>query len=146
MQSSKKLYLLKREISPYSGENLFLGIYDNPKLAQKGKDKYFEFCKILDKWQEQAYREVDLEKDVEIIELQEQQSEESFPKEGQSIYLVSGIVEAFGQIIKKLLFVSINKAMVMKFIQTKEEEDHPEDEFAYYKYEVLKLNDLFFSN
>ena len=147
MLKREKLFLLKREISPYSGENLFLGIYDNQELANKQKERYIKNCKIQDKWKEQAYKEVYLEKDVEIVEIQDKQSEEEFPKEGQRIYFVNGMHEAFGQISKKLVFISTDKSKVENFIQTKDEEDYNEDdEFAYYKYEELKLNVLFFPN
>jgi hypothetical protein len=144
MLEKGKVFLLKREISPYSGEDLFLGVYDNLKLANKQKEKYFESCKVQDKWKDQSYKEVNVENDVEIIEIQDKQTEEVFLKEGQKIYLVS---EVFGQIIKKHIFISTNELEVRSFVQKKNEEDYKEDNIAvYYNEEALKLNVLSFPN
>lgn len=141
MAKNKKLFLLTRDISAYSGEDLFLGVYDNLALANNQKEAYVRQCKIKDDWKEQAYRDVNLEKDVEVIEIQDKQTEEMFPKEGQNIYLVSGIAEGFGQIVKELVFISIDEVKVKNFIQIKFEEDHNEDDqYADYKDEVLVLN------
>lgn len=145
MLNPKKLFLLKREISPYSGEDLFLGVYDNLELADRQRGRYIQNCKIQDKWKNQAYKEVDLENDLEIIEIQKEHLEDRFPQEGQRVYFVSGMFEAFGQITKKLVSISVDKSEVEKFMQMKDEEDHIEDdEFAYYKFEELKLNVLYF--
>lgn len=143
----KNLYLLKRTISPYTGEDLFLGIYDNIDLANKQKQRYINNCKIKDEWEEQAYRDVDLEKDLEIIDVADKLSEPNFPNEGQSIYLVSGIDEGFGQIVKKLIFISLDESKVKAFIKEKDEEaeeEWEENDFMYYKWGRLKLNVLFF--
>lgn len=141
MGKNEKLFLLTRDISAYSGEDLFLGVYDNLALANSQKEAYVRQCKLKDDWKEQAYRDVNLEKDVEIVEIQDKQTEEVFPKEEQNIYLVSGIAEGFGQIIKELVFISIDEVKVKNFVQVKFEEDYNEDDqYADYKDEVLVLN------
>lgn len=141
MIKNKKLFLLTREISAYSGEDLFLGVYDNLALATRQKERYVLNCKVADDWKEQAYREVNVQEDVQIVEVQDKQTEEEHPKEGQRICLVSGIAEGFGQIIKELVFISINESEVKRFIQAKDEEEYHEgDKFGYYKAEVLVLN------
>ncbi len=137
----EKLFLLKRKISPYSGEDLFLGMYNDLELATRQRKRYLENCKTQDKWKEQAYKVVDLEKDVDIVELHDKYKEKIFPSEGQRVYLVSGLSEGFGQIIKSLLFISTKETKVKNFVQTKHNEEvEQDDEFAYYKYEELKLN------
>lgn len=145
MEKEQKLFLLIRKISPYTGEDLFLGIYDEHDLANQQRTQYIQYCKTADPWKDQAYKEVDLEKDVLIMEVHEKITEKEFPSEGQQIFLVSGLLEGFGQIIKDLHSISTDKSTVKNFIETKHDEldnkdDFGEDDFNYYKDEEFQIN------
>lgn len=143
MEKEQKLFLLKRTISSYSGEDLFLGIYDNFQLATTQKNNYIESCKTYDKWSRQAYRDVNLAEDVTIIEVQEKLKNKNALLKEQLIYLVNELSEGFGQIKKDIFFISIDKNRVDNFIQSKDEEEDDDKMFPpYYNYEELKLNDL----
>lgn len=61
------MYLLRRKISPYSGYDLILGIAKSVEAAEELKRQYVEKRLKYDPWREQAYHEVNLEKDT-IIE------------------------------------------------------------------------------
>lgn len=143
MERKQKLFLLKRTISFYSGEDLFLGIYDTSELANTQKDKYIEICKTYDKWAEQAYHDVNLVEDLKIIEVEEKLESKIKLAKGQLIYLINELSEGFGQITKSLFFISTDKNRVDNFIQEKEEEEDEGKIFPpYYEYEVLTLNEL----
>lgn len=146
MSNNRQLFLLRRDISHYSGEDLFLGIYNDIALATRQKDRYCEDRKTHDMWAKQAYKEVDLMKDVELTKVEEKLLETASTIDGQTLYLVSGIWDISGGISKTLEFISTNEQTVEAFIREKEEDENPgEDDYSYYKYDVLELNSLSFT-
>jgi len=48
--------LIKRDISQYDAEDLFVGIYDNYELAKEQRVQYIKNCKSKDKWKEQTHK------------------------------------------------------------------------------------------
>ena len=63
------MYLLKRCISPYSGYDQILGVTKDLETAKVLKKKYIEKRLTNDIWGEQAYHDVNLEKDTVIEDI-----------------------------------------------------------------------------
>ncbi|BDD08086.1 hypothetical protein FUAX_05180 [Fulvitalea axinellae] len=135
----KRLFLLEREISPYTGEDLFLGIFDNHKLAEDKKANLINKYRLKDEWKEQAYKDVDLVNDLKIIDVCDKIDEGSSFEESESVFLVCRLVEMFGQIMKELVLLSSDKSKMEKAVNERNN-NIGEDECAYYKLEEVKLN------
>jgi hypothetical protein len=96
------MYLLKRDISSYTSHDVLLGCFSSREKAQTAREEYIKLYQTNredDPWKEQGYKNVDLEKDVVIIddlpEFQIQPSDEE-------VFIVSSFAEGFGQIIRTI--------------------------------------------
>ena len=94
------MYLLKRTISPYTSHDVLLGCFSSRGKAQAAREQYLKRYQDQpndDRWKEQAYKDVELQKDVVIIsdipEIQVQ------PKH-EEVFVLSSFAEGFGQIIR----------------------------------------------
>ena len=94
------MYLLKRSISPYTSQDVLLGCFRSREKAQAAREDYLKPYRANpsgDRWKEQAYRIVDLEKDVVIVDnLPEAQVQPS----QEEVFVLSSFAEGFGQIIR----------------------------------------------
>ncbi|BDD03894.1 hypothetical protein [Aureibacter tunicatorum] len=141
MKKHKTLFLLEREISPYTAENLFLGIFESLDVAKNYRNGFIEKFNFKDPFKEQAYKKTDLTKDLKIIEIQDKIDDNSFFKQNKSVFLLCGIFEMFGQIKKELILLSSDKLKIEKIIQDQKDSNYlNEEEYSYYKLEELKLN------
>lgn len=77
--------LLVRYISSYTGDNLHLGIFSTKKTAEKARKEYIAIARKKDEWKDQAYHEVDLEKDVFIRDLK---LDDKYNKKSSEAYLI----------------------------------------------------------
>jgi len=65
------MYILKRTISPYTGSDLLLGCFRDFRQARETRDYYIQQYKSNkkdDPWRGQAFHDVDLEKDVVLLD------------------------------------------------------------------------------
>ena len=65
------MYLLKREISPYTSQDLLLGCFHSREKAEDARMQYINMYRDnlkSDPWEKQGYQVVDLEKDVCIVD------------------------------------------------------------------------------
>ena len=99
------MYLLKRSISPYTSHDVLLGCFRSLEKAQTAREQYLKRYQDQpsdDRWKEQAFKDVELEKDVvimsEIPEIQVQ------PK-NEEVFVVSSFAEGFGQIIRNFRMI-----------------------------------------
>ncbi|MDJ1467653.1 hypothetical protein [Xanthocytophaga flava] len=136
------MFLLKRHISPYTGTDLLLGIFQEIEKAIQARIAYINKCKSADKWAEQAYHEVNLEEDVTIedISVLVKTDIQSFLK---TVYVVSLVEEGFGQIIKNIdsIFDSVEEAE--QYVEEKTNAD-PEYEPGWFEYEVMEVDRVYF--
>ncbi len=132
--------LLLRNISPYTDKSLFLGIFhtfDQAKIAKLAYIHKIESGELADKWQQQAYKKVNLESDLVIIS----DLIEDLPTQISTVFLVVEIAEFFGQIaiIPQGLFHSFAAANLhIKNISNPDSEQFPFD-YAISEFEVGKL-------
>jgi hypothetical protein len=92
------LFLLSRRISAYSGPDpLFLGLFDDQQQAVAARIAYLSEIRTKDPWAEQAYRESDLESDVQIYEIEDGRPDKS----GGVVFLVSAVWESLGQCVRR---------------------------------------------
>ncbi len=132
------MYLLKRKISPYTEADIILGIFKTEEKAIQAKSDYIKICKENDKWTEQAYHEVDWDKELEISDI-------SSITEGEiteELFVVSLYEEGFGQITRQIDRIFSNKEQADKYVEKKEDEEK-EWEPAWYKCELVKTEHLY---
>ena len=120
------MYLLKRSISPYTSHDVLLGCFRSREKAQTAREEYLKTQRANpsgDRWKEQAYRSVDLEKDVGIVdnipEVQIQPIQEE-------VFVLSSFAEGFGQIIRT--FHAICGSLGLAEKKSKEIEGQLDDE------------------
>jgi hypothetical protein len=92
------MYLLKREISPYTSHDILLGCYRSREEAQAARQQYilqYQNNQKDDPWKVQAYTTVDLEKDVVIVD-----DIPEIQPTNEEVFVVSSFAEGFGQIIR----------------------------------------------
>jgi hypothetical protein len=97
-----KVYLLKRTISPYTGSDLVLGCFTNFQEARDTRELYIQEYKNstkVDPWKGQAFHDVDLEKDVVI--LNKIPTYDILPS-ANKVIIVSSFSEGFGQIVREI--------------------------------------------
>lgn len=92
------MILLRREISPYTDEPLFIGLFRTLEEALEAKNHYIfriESGELTDKWREQAYQSVDLVEDIQTAII----TNDIDTKDSRQVFLVVETFEGFGQIV-----------------------------------------------
>jgi hypothetical protein len=94
------LYILSRYISEYTSAPLQLGIFTSLEYASDAYYEYIEYYKNNpDPYEEQGYRESNLEKDVQI---REYKTDDKF---GKVAYMILGTCDGFGQIAEGIEYI-----------------------------------------
>ncbi|MBD2766463.1 hypothetical protein IC235_00990 [Hymenobacter sp. BT664] len=134
------MYLLKRTISPYLGEDLIIGIFQQLERAKEARKEYIMKCRVDDKWAEQPYREVHLENDTTIYDTVVIHETERINKE---VYVVSLYEEGFGQIIREVCKVFNDENEARDFTETMNKNDK-EYEPSWYDLEALEVDKIYY--
>lgn len=134
------MFIVTREISPYTHHDIIIGIFNNYQEALKAKSLYITNCATYDKWREQAYREVNLETDITINDISNQLNNKN--NKANTIYVVSRFEEGFGQIIRFYEKFCDTKNEAKNYISIKEEDEA--DFPYYYDYEKIIINNIYF--
>lgn len=95
------MYILKRTISPYTGSDLLLGCFRDIREARATRDSYIRQYKNNQKedpWKGQAFHDVDLEKDVVIVD---NITEYGIRPNANTVIIVSSFREGFGQELRE---------------------------------------------
>jgi hypothetical protein len=116
------LQILTRIISPYSGQDLFLGLFSDTSRAQKAREAYLTSVSSADPWSEQAYRSVDLESDVQVVPVQDLRTEGD---DSPVVFLVTAYFDEMGQRVRRFLAVFSNRQAATEFA-THQEAGPPE--------------------
>ena len=139
------MIIIEREISEYTHHKIIIGIFENIEKAHIAKEEYIEFCKEKDKWAEQAYRTVDLDKDVmirDVATLLEIGDEKS---NVDQLYVVSYFMEGFGQITRVTEKIFTDQSKAKQYIALKKEEE-AEYEPSWYDIDDMRINKIYFDN
>jgi hypothetical protein len=133
------MYLLEREISPYTGANLCLGVFDSREAAEIAKARYQGVSAENDPWRAQAYREVDLATDVRIVEIEVVGHPET------ELHLVSAYYEGFGQCVRRFVILHAQRdAADAHALALQEQESETEEMANECEVETLVINRLLF--
>ena len=133
------MFILLRKISPYTNEDIILGIFEDENLAQNARKSYINHCLILDKWASQAYVTVNLEKDVIIIDVTPI-LELNKKLKNLDLFVVSQYFEGFGQIEREIKLIFNDVLTAKNYVDTAEEDI---ESVNYYDYETIELNKLY---
>ena len=116
------LQILTRRISPYSGPDLFLGLFSDVSRAQKAREAYLTSVSSADPWSEQSYRSVDLESDVQVVPVQDLRTEDD---DSPVVFLVTAYFDEMGQRVRRFLAVFSDRQAATEFA-TRQEAGPPE--------------------
>lgn len=94
----RECYLLLRQCSAYSFNDIILGLYKSEKKAINAKKQYISEVSAHDDYANQAYHTVDLETDVVIEQVNVHLTGE------KQVYILIEHDEGFGQVITKPIF------------------------------------------
>lgn len=91
------MYLLVRNVSPYTAQALFIGVFNTFAQAEIAKSEYIHKIRadeLVDPWKKQAYKKVDLESDIKIVS----DLLEDISQQLSVVFLVAEHNECFGQV------------------------------------------------
>jgi hypothetical protein len=109
---------LTRKISPYTGADLFLGLFSTAERANEAREHYLSTVRTADPWAGQAYRSVDLDSDVRILEVANHCPQRiDLPV----VHLVTARIEDMGQSVRRLLGVFATAEAAEAFARLEEE-------------------------
>lgn len=133
------MHLLEREISPYTGANLCLGVFDSREAAERAKARYQDVSAANDPWREQAYHEVDLAADVRIVEIAVVGDPEA------QLHLVSAYYEGFGQRVRRFVILHAERAAAEAYATALHRQESETEVMAHEcEVETLVVNQLLF--
>lgn len=116
------MYVLTRKISPYTGPDLFLGLFTDIDRANAARQKYLSSIVSHDPWLQQGYRTPDPEADVLPLKIDDQRTDSDL----EIAYLVSAYYESFGQILREFLTIFSTQDSADAYAASKEDdEDEP---------------------
>lgn len=134
------MYLLIRNISPYTGSDLLLGVFSTLELAQQAKHTYQKhFKNHPDHYAEQAYHSVDLNKDLRIADYI---PEYAITPSTSTLYIISFYSEDFGQIYREFKAICGNLAEAKAALNDYERQTQKYDFPSYYEIDTVELNHL----
>lgn len=138
-------YLLSREMSAYSYDTpMLLGVFTQKTLAEQAKQNYLEQIAKFDPFHDQAYFEVDLSKNIQIQQVDENFKSYLNDENSSIIYLVIATEEGFGQGFIDYIAIFDNQTHAECFVKNANQlEDESETSFPkYFEYLTLPLNQL----
>ena len=117
------MYILNRYISPYTANNLFLGIFDSEHLAEKAREEYILSISSEDPWAKQAYYEPNPAKDTSILAVEDKRNN----SESTKVFLVTSYFEGMGQGVIRYdaVFCTINEAEEFAELLENNDENQP---------------------
>lgn len=132
------MYLLEREISPYTGSNLCLGVFTSRNNAEHARARYLQAIAGNDPWQDQAYRQPS-PSDVRIVDID---------TVGVAVgegHLVSAYYEGFGQIVRRFVAWHADRAAADTHAVTLEEQEAATETMPHWcEVDTLPLDTLLF--
>jgi hypothetical protein len=111
------LHALIRKISPYTGPDLFLGLFSDVAKAGAAREAYLMRVSAADPWSQQAYRKVDLGSDVRIVEINDFREPAD---DSRVVFLVTAYLEDMGQISRWFLGVFSERLAAAEFAAREE--------------------------
>ena len=130
------VFLLVRRLSPYTQNDLYLGIFSECPL--KYKKEYIDHIQANgDLYKNQAYFEVDLEKDIEITEM-------NIKVEGD-VYVVVNVKSAMGQVILEVIHITSDFEECKHKIKKHHEENDDDSYIEHCMYFMMTVDKLYYT-
>ena len=130
------VFLLVRRLSPYTQNDMYLGIFSEYPL--KYKREYIEYIEANgDPYKNQAYFEVDLEKDIEIIEYNK--------IVGIDVYVIVSVVSGMGQVMVEVLRITSDYEECKNIIKKYNKDNNEESYFEDYMYFTMTMDTLYYT-
>jgi len=145
--------MLIRKCSSYSFSDLVIGIFGSQERASEAKKKYIKIARKSDPFSEQAYWEVDLNKDVEIVNIKVDVVNSlghilctSPPSNGKHIYFLVRTSEGLGQENKKQIYFSASFLSIKEMHDNIKDKKHDCGWNSWLEYDSVELNKVRFEN
>ena len=130
------VFLLVRRLSPYTQNDLYLGIFSEYPL--KYKREYIDYIEANgDPYKNQAYFEVDLEKDIEIIEHN--------VKAEDDVYVIVSVLSGMGQVMLEVIRITSDLEECKRKIKKHHEENDDDSYIEHCMYFTMKFNTLYYT-
>ena len=130
------VFLLVRHLSPYTQNDMYLGIFSEYPL--KYKREYINYIEANgDPYKNQAYFEVDLEKDIEITEM-------NVKAEGD-VYVVVSVTSAMGQVIVEVIRITSDFEECKNTIKKHHEENDDDSYIEHCMYFTMTIDTLYYT-
>lgn len=113
------MYVLRRDISPYSGPALFLGVFTGEGVAQQARDAYLLSVSVNDPWRDQAYRIAEVELDVVVEAIDDRRSD----MESGKGYMVTDYFDEMGMIRRRFVAIYSDRRSAELFAEERENLD-----------------------
>ena len=115
-------FLLTRKLSPYTHENLLIGVFSSRIKATRAQLLYWQHVEDNDPHHDQGYMTVNLDEDVCISEVMVESTSDGSPSD---IWIVCGSASGFGQVIVTLfhMFNTVDAARASAAIERHERPD-----------------------
>lgn len=145
MASSKSnVYLLTRMLSPYTHEDLILGVFTDENIAEEKRKEYIEMKTEYDEHRYQGYMFVNLENDVVIDKLELDAECELEHNTKSPIYVLLSCCSAMGQVYRTPVCVSCKLDNIIAKSNELHEAEKVDDKYflSEWMYLELPLNTL----
>lgn len=117
VEARMSLHALIREISPYNGPDLFLGLFSDVAMVRETREAYLMKVSTADPGSKQAYRKVDLQSGVRTVEVNDFREPAD---DSRAVFLVTAYFEGMGLISRRFLGVFSNRQAAAEFAAREE--------------------------
>jgi hypothetical protein len=114
------MFMLVREISPYTAPDQLLGVFTTQTAAQQAMRTYLAEVAEHDPWRGQAFREVDPVQDVRIEAIDDRRCD----RDGGVAYVLTDFREGLGQVSVRFLAVYSDADEARAVAAALEQSDH----------------------
>ena len=139
-----QLYALTREISPYSGADILLGIFPDLHTATTARDSYlrrYQDSPATDPWHSQAYKPDGLT--LRDLSIEPHRLDRSTPLSASEISVVSVYREGMGQITRKIDSLHVNRLLAEQRVTEIETESENADDWpSYCDVQTIRIGEL----
>ena len=121
------MFLLARRISAYTGADVLLGVFTTREQAEAARTTYlarYAADPASDPWHAQAYKDDGLVADDLVV------TSLPGPGEATEVFVVSGYLEGFGQIVRTFESIHDSAAMAAARIEALEAEENEYPQYA----------------
>ena len=135
--------LVIRRNSAYSYRDIIIGIYSDDDKAFDASDMYIDIVgRCHDKYAIQAYHDVNLEEDIEIIEIKIDNTVLDYGY----VYILNEYACCFGQVHSKAIYFCTSFKQLLDKLAIIENEEKKGWQDVHYEYDVIVMDDIRYDN